>query len=317
MRPTHIHASQTALFSNAVRKNCEETYRTYADFYQQSAYGLFPQQHRSVRGTLQSSLILVEQERHELADPPIDELVVSTPLRSACSYEWNMGLGWQTGSSRTGDLIVVPPGTGSRWRAGGDRRLIILAIPVPLVQKLVGPDCPSDLASSFAPLAGASGEDPYVAGILHRLWEISSPGKSQRRSTSDDLIQALIFHLLERAAPVQPTGTVSAFSARDWLTLEAYVDAHLHGNLPVLDLAGVTGWSQRHFARIFRQSKGQTPHDWIVAKRVDRAKALLGERDLSLAEIALCCGFADQSHFTTSFRKLTGFTPLRWRRAQV
>jgi AraC family transcriptional regulator len=65
---------------------------------------------------------------------------------------------------------------------------------------------------------------------------------------------------------------------------------------------------------MFRQSTGQTPHNFIVRRRIERAKGLLRKPDLQLADIALTCGFADQSHFTTSFRKATGLTPLRWRR---
>lgn len=108
-----------------------------------------------------------------------------------------------------------------------------------------------------------------------------------------------------------------AFPLRGWRRIEDHVEAHLHRDILLQELADIAGWSVRHFSRMFRQAMGTTPHDWIVAKRVGRSKDLLGEPRLPLAEIALCCGFADQSHFTTSFRKVTGMTPLRWRRGCV
>lgn len=104
-----------------------------------------------------------------------------------------------------------------------------------------------------------------------------------------------------------------AFSSRDWNRVCEYIDAHLHDEIMLVDLADTAGWSVRHFSRVFRQSTGQTPHNFIVRRRIDRAKDLLKARSLPLAEIALTCGFADQSHFTTAFRKVTGLTPLRWR----
>lgn len=292
-------------------------YRTYADFYMRSAYGAFPQQHRHIQGSLRSSLILVEQGRHELVDPAVDELVVSTPLDAACSYGWNMGSGWTSGQSRTGDLIIVPPGTDSRWRAGGDRRLIILAIPVALVRQLLGPDCPADLAATFAPLSGSSGNDAFVNAVLRRLWQSSGEDEPITRSLADGLVQALVCHLAMRAGMVVPRLLPGPFSPREWRKLEDHVQAHLHRDILLQELADIAGWSVRHFSRMFRQATGKTPHDWIVARRVGRSKELLGKEKLSLAEIALCCGFADQSHFTTSFRKVTGMTPLRWRRGHV
>lgn len=295
----------------------DPAYRTYADFYLRSAYGVFPQQHRHVQGSMRSSLILVDQGRHEFADPAVDELVVSTPLDAACSYDWNMGSGWTSGQSCTGDLIVVPPGTDSRWRTGGDRRLIILAIPVALVRQLLSPDCPADLATTFAPLGGSSGNDPFVAAVLRRLWENSGEEEPINRLLADRLVEALVCHLAMRAGTLPPTLPPGPFSLREWRRLEDYVDTYLHRDIPLLELADITGWSVRHFSRMFRQATGKTPHEWIVAKRVGRSKDLLGKQRLSLAEIALSCGFADQSHFTTSFRKVTGMTPLRWRRGLV
>lgn len=295
----------------------ETDYRTYADFYLRSGYGAFPQQHRHIHGSLPSSLILVDQGRHELVDPAIDELVVSTPIAAECSYDWNLGSGWTSGQSRPGDLIIVPPGTDSRWRAGGERQLIILAIPTALVRQFLGPDCPADLAATFAPLGGCSGSDAFVAAVLQRLWEASDEGEAMSSPLVDGLVLALVSHLAMRAGTFTPTTSAGSLSLPEWRRLEDYVDTHLHRDIPLLELADIAGWSVRHFSRMFRQATGKTPHEWIVAKRVGRSKDLLRKQKLSLAEIALSCGYADQSHFTTSFRKVTGMTPLRWRRGLV
>ncbi len=291
------------------------TYGSYADFYRLSGYAAFPQQHRTVSGSRQSGMIMVDQGRHEFSDPVIDELVISTPLAAApCSYDWNMGSGWSGGRSQTGDLIVVPPNVDSRWRVGGPRRLAILAVPSALIRELLGPDCPRNLSTAFEPIAGSSAHDPFVGASLDRLWSLGAADEPMNRMLADSTVLALVCQLLVLAKAAAPTPGPAALSAREWKRLCAYVDAHLHQDMELVDLAEETGWSVRHFSRMFRQSTGQTPHKWILRKRVDRAKELLRTRKLPLAEIALTCGFADQSHFTTSFRKMTGATPLRWQR---
>jgi AraC-like DNA-binding protein len=79
-------------------------------------------------------------------------------------------------------------------------------------------------------------------------------------------------------------------------------------------LAQECGLSTRHFARAFRQSTGVSPHRWLLRHRVERAKELLRQPALSLALIALRCGFADQSHFTRVFSREAGVSPSQWRR---
>ncbi len=76
--------------------------------------------------------------------------------------------------------------------------------------------------------------------------------------------------------------------------------------------------SCRHpFARAFRQTTGMPPHRWLLARRVDRAKELLAASPMRLADIALACGFADQSHFTKVFTRMAGTSPGAWRREHL
>jgi AraC family transcriptional regulator len=80
------------------------------------------------------------------------------------------------------------------------------------------------------------------------------------------------------------------------------------------ELASVCELSIRHFNRAFRESMGMSPHAWLVHYRVEKAKGLLTNSPRVLADIALDCGFADQSHFTRMFQRMTGISPGRRRR---
>ncbi len=83
----------------------------------------------------------------------------------------------------------------------------------------------------------------------------------------------------------------------------------------VAEFARACRLSASQFSRAFRQSVGESPHRWRLGLRIDRAKTLLEGGELPLAEIAIDCGFSDQSHFNRMFAQITGVTPGRWRKA--
>jgi AraC family transcriptional regulator len=88
-----------------------------------------------------------------------------------------------------------------------------------------------------------------------------------------------------------------------------FVAANLDRPLAISDLASVAGLSPYHFARMFKRSTGESPHGFVLRRRIERAKTLIAGGSRSLAEVALACGFSGQSHFTARFRKVTGMTP--------
>jgi AraC family transcriptional regulator len=93
-----------------------------------------------------------------------------------------------------------------------------------------------------------------------------------------------------------------------------FIDAHLNSDISIGQLAKECGLSARYFARAFKQSTGVPPHQWLIKRRVDRAKELLQIPDWDLTDIASTCGFVDQSHFTRVFSRIEGNSPGRWRR---
>jgi AraC family transcriptional regulator len=84
----------------------------------------------------------------------------------------------------------------------------------------------------------------------------------------------------------------------------------------VSTLASAIGVSRSHFSRAFHKLAGEPPRAYISRMRVERAMSLMREGDISLGEIALVAGFADQAHFSNAFRRATGATPLQWRNAR-
>jgi len=92
-----------------------------------------------------------------------------------------------------------------------------------------------------------------------------------------------------------------------------YIDSRIGGPISLDDLAEVAGVSRFHFHRQFRKSLGVTPHEYVLRARIERAKGLLTGSDLTVGEVSGAVGFADQSHFSNIFRKLTAMTPRSFR----
>lgn len=92
-----------------------------------------------------------------------------------------------------------------------------------------------------------------------------------------------------------------------------FVDTNIGRKMQLPELADVAALSPYHFSRAFKRATGTSPLRYVWRRRVDRAKALLRNRDLSLTIIAIECGFSSQSHFTTTFKRSTGVTPAQYR----
>jgi AraC family transcriptional regulator len=92
-----------------------------------------------------------------------------------------------------------------------------------------------------------------------------------------------------------------------------YIQANLGSEIHLEDLARAVGLSPFHFAKLFKLSTGSTPHQYVLQRRLERATELLRSAELSLSEVALECGFADQSHFANVFRRFMGVTPSQFR----
>ncbi len=115
-----------------------------------------------------------------------------------------------------------------------------------------------------------------------------------------------------RSTPASARGGLAPWQERRSKEL---ISSRLEGEISLAELATECRLSRGYFARAFKKTTGHTPHVWLLRRRVANAKRLLVESETPIAEIALECGFADQSHLTKVFSKIVGATPGAWRRA--
>jgi AraC family transcriptional regulator len=221
-------------------------------------------------------------------------------------------------TGRPGCHCILPAEHESRWNVAGPLRFVHLYLSagawadrvvrlldaepraVTLAQRIFGAD--TTLAA-------------WAEGVAARDWQ--DPAERLR---IDALSQAALDHLvLQAARPRQrqraerAAGGLSGAARRRVLQ---FVDAHLDSpGLSLPALAAQAHLSEFHFARMFRISMGCSVHDWVATRRLDRARALLRETALPLADIAAACGYAGASHLSRHVKAATGATPGQLRRA--
>jgi AraC family transcriptional regulator len=158
--------------------------------------------------------------------------------------------------------------------------------------------------------------DPLICQIGHALKADLEMDGVGSRFYADSMATALAAHLLRHYS----TRNHHFREHEDGLsrsklgqTIE-YINTHLSENLSLTAIAAKLGMSQFYFCRLFKHSTGLTPHQYLIQQRVERAKQLLKQPELTIAQIAIECGFANQSHLAKQFRQQTGLTPKQFRK---
>jgi AraC family transcriptional regulator len=141
-------------------------------------------------------------------------------------------------------------------------------------------------------------------------------GNPTGRIYAESLAEALAIRCLRfgGAAPEEGAIKTSALPTGKLSRVKELIETSLDQDLTLESLAKESGYSRAHFLRMFREATGMTPHQYVIQRRILNAEKLLAKDDISLANIAVACGFSSQAHFTLAFRKQLGVTPAEYRR---
>ncbi len=157
--------------------------------------------------------------------------------------------------------------------------------------------------------------DPHIESIGTLLLAELNQQNLGRRLYIESLSNVLAVHLLRQytAPRLRLSVYEGGLPERQLLQVLEYINEHLDQDIKLADLAALLGISQFHFSRLFKQSVGKAPYQYLLQQRVERAKHLLKQTDRSIIEIAFLCGFNSHSHLGQQFRQLTGTTPSAYR----
>ena len=241
--------------------------------------------------------------------------VVTVFLRGSCNlYQHRSGRSWHK-TMHAGDIIVAPAGA---------PRILRHKEQTEAVKVLLAPAFVDAIAKSMAPERASQIElmdnfgtrDPHIEELVRRLFAELREDDPGNRLCAESLATELAVHLIRNYSSASRTAA-SSFSMFPRYKLQRvtdYIQDNLREELTLERISQTLSMSPYHFAHAFKQAVGLAPHRYVVKCRIDRAKSLLRDTDLSVTEIAHQVGFANQSHFSVAFHKLTGQTPRRYRR---
>jgi AraC family transcriptional regulator len=157
--------------------------------------------------------------------------------------------------------------------------------------------------------------DPQIEAIGMMLLAELKQENLGGRLYIESLANVLAVHLLRQYAAAKPQLSIydGGLPERQLLQVLDYINEHLHQDIKLADLAQLLGMSQFHFSHVFKQSIGTAPYQYLLQQRIERAKQLLKQKERSIMDIALECGFNSHSHLSKQFRQFTGMTPTAYR----
>jgi AraC family transcriptional regulator len=214
---------------------------------------------------------------------------------------------------RGGMVDFIPKGTSLeeiRWN-GEAHGCISVCLDRARVERMLGGHVPA-----FDPERGLrfNVTDAHVVDLVRRLESQAVQKEPWGALYVEGLSLTLASYVYGRYATAEPERASTQLPPAEIEKLVVYVETHLGDDVALSDLAGLVGYSPGHLARAFKKAFGVSPYQYVLGRRVERAKALLRDRNRSIAEVARACGFATQSHFSAAFKARTGDTPGAFRR---
>ncbi|CAB3750746.1 AraC family transcriptional regulator [Paraburkholderia solisilvae] len=253
--------------------------------------------------------------RRELTAPMSEQhYTVSILLGKATVDCYKNGRLLDRGTGGMGGVQLTAPGEQVTCSFRGANEAIHLFLPSELVESEYGSLRTN--ASALRLEDPAFRVDPALVPIARSLAATRDDARRDNVVSIDGMVQGILHHVLSRYAHERPGASEThGLSEPRLRRVIDYIDANLAEPVTLHDIARQAGLSRMHFAAQFRLATGRTPHAFLRARRIERAKALL-MRGLPIVDVALAVGFQGQAHFTAVFKELDGLSPGRWREHQ-
>jgi AraC-like DNA-binding protein len=211
-------------------------------------------------------------------------------------------------------LSVIPAGLAAHGRAGSMSffRHLVLHFDVAALATTVG----DEIDPTTAIEARLIFADPGIMRLAQLFADECATDHPHPRLYGDNLSIALLLALSRLAGRESRSVRHGQLAPWQLRRVTDYLAAHLAEDIPLQTLSSLVKLSRSYFSRAFKVSTGLAPHQWLLQARISKAKQLLLETERPLAQIAIDVGFADQAHFTRTFRREAGESPGAWQRAR-
>jgi AraC family transcriptional regulator len=216
------------------------------------------------------------------------------------------------------NICINPPDTVTEWRHHGNPEILQVYLRRPVYEAAVAEMYGTDAASAeIVPRFGIL--DPLLEQLALALIDALRTEAVKDGLYVDTIAQMIAVHLARmhsvqsRPGRMPPAPTISGRRMRQ---LVEFIEANLHEHLTLDVLAAQVGISPLYLARAFKSAVGQSPHQYVLMRRIERAKALLRDTDMPIVDVALSVGFSSQSHLSHWMLRHTGVSPAAYRRGR-
>lgn len=219
-----------------------------------------------------------------------------------------------TGFHQKGDILITPANTPLFTRWEGEEDCLQIQLTAEFLQT-VAQETLADASDRLTLVPTFQARNAQLEAIATLILAEFQENPAGDRLYVDSLANILAVNLLRQyvvTLPQVPTYE-GGLPQRQLMQILDYVDAHLDQEIKLTNLAQLLDMSQFHFSRLFKQSLGQSPYQYLLQQRVERAKQLLKQTDQAIVDIAFECGFNSHSHLSKQFRQMTGITPKAYR----
>jgi len=242
--------------------------------------------------------------------PELQSVLVAIHVGAAAKVSCRRGGESHTGSAVHGDIDIIPALTPSRWEIHGQNdTALILGIPPSLLETVAeehGFDSRRvEIRNRFQI------RDAQLENICWALKAEMESNYPSGRLYTDSLAVSVASRLVSTYSSIaqRPAARMGGLGGRRLTQTLAYIEDHLSEDLSLSRIASVTGVSASHFKTLFRESTGVPVHQYVIQRRIERAKDLLMQGKLSIADIAFSAGFSHQSHMARHMRRSVGLSP--------
>ena len=256
----------------------------------------------------------IPSNRHTLPLEAEDSFLVLLQLQSLPSHRhWQSGIECATRPYRPGSVSITHLVRQPSWMMTSACDALALTLPRATLNALPREHKTPRIATLGCP--GGQVDDDALRLAACLLPSLEANTTSQL--FTDHVILALRTLIAQRYGKTRPTRRAcGGLTPRQEKLAKEMLLASMRDDTMAADISKAVGLSRSYFIRAFCETVGEPPHRWLTLQKIEEARRLLAESDLPLADIALCCGFSDQSHFTRVFSRISGMPPGAWRHNQ-
>jgi AraC family transcriptional regulator len=272
---------------------------------------------RFLRRTSGGAVLFVRADPPGIIETPeFPAAIIAMHIGKSTKSSWKCDGRSGYGASVHGDITIVAPGARSRWEIShGTDNAVVLVLPGPLLETIAGELHIEPSRIDIRSLVHL--RDHQMESVCWALKADLESGCTSGALYTDSLITALTARVISRYSAARPPAATHGrgMTGSELRRLLDWLEDNLTLDVSLSTIAEFSGFSKSHLNATFRQAMGVPLHEYVVRRRVDRAKELLVNATQSITEIALECGFAHPSHMARHMRRILGISPNDLRRA--